>query len=140
MRPATRPHATLGYLLLAPTLFLTCGDPPSGVLVVGDWGGTGVRLEIVDGGADLEFDCAIGSWEARPPLAEGAFRVEGTYSPEPGGPIGVDDPPPPVWTATYEGEVDGPRMRLGGEVPSRDLTIGPFELVRGATGQLRKCL
>ena len=140
MRPANRPPATLGVLLLAPTLFLTCGDPPSGVLVVGDWGGAGVRLEVVDAGAELEFDCAIGSWETRPSLAAGTFRVAGTYSPEPGGPIGIDDPPPPVWAASYEGEVEGPRMRLVVEVPSRELRIGPFELARGATGQLRKCL
>lgn len=140
MWSTNRRHPTLGFLLLAPTLFLTCGDPPSGVLVVGDWGGTGVRLEVVDGGADLEFDCAIGSWDARPSLAEGAFTVAGTYSPEPGGPIGVDDPPPPVWPAAYDGEVDGVRMRLVVEVSSQNLTIGPFELVRGAMGELRKCL
>lgn len=140
MRSPQRRHGTLGLLLLSPVLFLTCGDPPTGVLVLGDWGGTGVHLEILDDGASLEFDCAVGTWDERPALAGGAFAVSGVYSPEPGGPVGVDDPPPPEWAATYRGEVDGARMRFVVEIPSRELTVGPFELVRGASGQLRKCL
>lgn len=126
--------------LLSPTLVLVCGDPPSTLIVAGDWGGAGIRLEVRGAGATLEFDCATGWWEERPALGQGDFAVDGTYAPERPGPIGEDDPPPPEWSVVYEGTVDGDRMRLGIRVPSQDLAIGPFELHRGAEGDLRKCL
>lgn len=129
-----------GILVLAPTLVLQCGDPPSGLLVIGDWGGAGVHLDVAGAGAALEFDCALGWWPERPSLADGDFEVEGTYSPERPGPIGVDDPPQPSWPAMYSGSVDDDQMRLWIHIPSQDLDVGPYELRRGAGGDLRKCL
>ncbi|MFO7586790.1 MAG: hypothetical protein R6X22_01840 [Gemmatimonadota bacterium] len=122
-------------------LFVTsCDEAPSGPVATGTWGGVGVRLEVTPGGAALEFDCASGTWHDRPSLEAGEFTAAGTFSPEKGGPIAEDDPPPPEWTAAYEGTVEGERMRLEVRVPSQSLAIGPMELTRGAPGELRKCL
>jgi hypothetical protein len=103
----------------------------------GVWGGTGVNLQVKDGRATVEFDCAHGQLEEFSLEADGRFSARGTFTRERGGPDRVGEERPVV-RATYSGEMSGETMTL--RVSLEGDTEFDFTLRRGSHGRLRKCL
>jgi hypothetical protein len=113
---------------------------PDGVLPSGSWGGDHVSLVVEPSRADVEFDCAHGSLTVPISLAPGGrFSVTGVFVRERGGPVREDDPSD-RHSAQYSGAVDAGRMTLSVTVPDLPSAGARYELVRGATPRLFKCL
>lgn len=134
------------YLTIAAalTVGLTAGcsisDDVTGPVAAGEWGGVGVSLVATEQGAQLEFDCALG--EISEPLAldsEGGFTLDGSFTPEHGGPVREDEVLESE-PATYAGVVDGDQMMLTIHLFERGTISGPFTLERDRTALLHKCL
>lgn len=114
---------------------------------VGVWGGTHVRLEIVNrptsgvpGGGTVEFDCAHGSINSAVLTdRNGTFSAPGVYIQEHGGPI-RDGEQVIMHPAVYSGEISGSKMTLTVARTDTAWTAGPFSLERGVTGAVFKCL
>jgi hypothetical protein len=104
----------------------------------GTWGGTGVRLEVGAGGAEVEFDCAHGTLGRLALDAGGGFDVAGTFTRERGGPVRSDEEPEKL-PARYSGKVEGDRMTLRVAAEGIEETL-TYTLTRGNAGRLRKCL
>ena len=103
------------------------------------WGGHHVSMKVTLQGAALEFDCAHGNiLEPIKANAKGEFTARGTYTPERGGPVSRDNPPPDL-PATYKGSIDGDTMRLEIMLAEKDQAPEPFTLTRGKVGRLVKC-
>jgi hypothetical protein len=103
------------------------------------WGGHHVSMKVTPQGATLEFDCARGNMlEPIKANAKGEFTARGTYTPERGGPISRDNPPPDL-PATYKGSIDGDTMRLEIMLAEKDQAPEPFTLTRGKVGRVVKC-
>ncbi len=56
-----------------------------------------------------------------------------------GGPVSNEDPPDEL-EALFRGRIGGASMSLEVDIIPRDLTAGPYQLRRGQTPVLRKCL
>jgi hypothetical protein len=119
-----------------------CGAPtaPLTPLSPGVWGGDHVTLTVSDGATHLELDCAHGDIPgAFSADTRGAFVLTGTFVREHGGPIregeAADSHP-----ATYSGSVGPTAMVLTIRLGDSTDVFGPFNLVRGATGRVVKCL
>jgi hypothetical protein len=113
------------------------GMPQKPVFLFGQWGGPHVSLLLEGGIGTIEFDCAGGSVDSALP-ASGAFSAAGTYRPGQGGPVRVGQ----IFTsqrATYAGTITGDEMTLSVRLEDGS-TVGPFTLVRGAPGELTRCL
>ena len=105
----------------------------------GVWGGAHVRLNVREGGADVEFDCAHGSLGGPISLdAEGRFDVAGTYVREGPGPIRIGREPS-ARPARYTGRVEGRTMTLRVKFTDGDQASEAFTLTRGSEGRLWKC-
>ena len=105
----------------------------------GTWGGEHIAMEVTDGGATIEYDCAHGRiTEKITPDAEGKFKAKGTHKREHGGPTrdDEDDGQP----AIYRGSIKAETMTLTVELAANDESIGTFTLTKGRTGRVRKCL
>ena len=106
----------------------------------GQWGATGIAMEVTESGARVEFDCAHGSI-GEPLLldSDGRFDVKGLFFREHGGPIrqGEETKGQP---ARYAGQVAGENMTLTVKPEESDTPIGSFNLAHGKAGRLRKCL
>ena len=106
-------------------------------LLPGVWGGDHIRLEVTEGGATIEFDCAHGSADGKIPVdAAGRFSVAGTYYPEHGGPVreGEGSSGQPV---RLTGRVGGSLMSL--TVTRGRTKIGTYTLTRDSDGRVFKC-
>ena len=110
-------------------------------LAAGVWGGPHIRLDVAeDGTAAVEFDCAHGAiTEPIVPDGQGAFRAAGTFTREHPGPVregreGAGRP------AVYAGKVEGERMTLTITLAGSGEELGSYELIRGKTPRLTKCL
>ncbi len=112
-------------------------DGISTVLPPGVWGGIGVRLDVLQGGGAIEFDCAhgtvTGSLTVEP---DGTFRWSGTYTRESGGPTTGEELAVP---ATYSGSVTGAQLALVVDAPGANVSA-MFELTEGSAGRVLKCL
>jgi hypothetical protein len=105
---------------------------------VGSWGGAHAALLLTEVGGTIEYDCAHGGLSAPiHPDGAGRFDVAGVHVREHGGPMREGEVPDSV-PARYVGKVSGDHMTL--QVHVGDDTLGPFDLRRGAQGQLFKCL
>ena len=117
-----------------------CAEPtePRGYLT-GDWGGDHVGLVVEDGRTTIEFDCATG--RAYPILIDalGTFSVQGYYTPGHGGPA-RDGEELPEYIARYAGHIDGKVLTLWVQVPALSLWLGPYDLIRGSSPRVFKCL
>ena len=106
----------------------------------GTWGGDHISLEVTDGGAEINYDCAHGSiTEKIVPDAQGNFVVKGLHASERPGPVrqGDDLTGKP---ATYHGSIYGETMTLTVTLSGSDETVGTFKLTHGKSGRVRKCL
>jgi hypothetical protein len=114
------------------------GAGERGRVARGTWGGKGVRLDVHEGGARVEFDCAHGTLEKLSADAGGNFDVGGTFVRERGGPEreGEERAGTP---ARYRGKVEGQTMTLRVAVEGGD-ELPTFTLAHGAEARLRKCL
>gem|GEM_PF-2594524 len=115
----------------------TMGEAQKRHVADGTWGGTGVRLEVKGGSAEVEFDCARGRVGEFSLDAEGRFSAPGTLVKERGGPARVGEEPESA-PATYAGRVTGETMTLRVSVKGNDDL--DYTLRRGSGGLLRKCL
>ena len=117
-----------------------CTDPPTASDIQGMWGGEHISLTITPTGATLEYDCAYGAIdEPLVPQRNRSFDLTGTHVLEHGGPIRQDEEPD-IHPARYTGRIDGRSMTLTVTLTDSDLTIGTFQLVKGASPRLFKCL
>ncbi len=127
---------------LAAALVIGCSssDDVTGPVAAGAWGGVGISLIATEQGAQLEFDCALGEISERLVLdPEGGFTLDGTFTPEHGGPIREDEVLESE-PATYAGVIDGDQMTLTIHLLERGTISGPFALEREGSALLRKCL
>jgi hypothetical protein len=107
-------------------------------LLPGVWGGSHIRFEASDGGAEIEFDCARASVMSRIVVdAAGRFDADATYYQESGA-RPVMDETPHGYPVRLTGRVGGSLMSLtimrGGE------SLGTFSLARGREPRLTKCM
>ena len=117
-----------------------CFTNPSPVIALGPWGGSHVSMQVTSAGARLEYDCAAGAIEEPVrPDAEGRFTAIGTHTPGHGGPIRLGEVLP-AFRARYDGDVDGERMNLLVTLTDTGVTLGSFQLQRGNSGVLVRCL
>lgn len=97
-------------------------------------------MDVTSTGARLEYDCAEGVIEEPlRPDAEGRFTAIGIHTPGHGGPIRVGEILP-AFRARYDGHVDGERMSLLVTFTETGIVLGSFELRRGSSGLLVRCL
>jgi len=111
----------------------------SGLVWIGPWGGQDVEMQVNAHGATVEFACANG--HISEPLlidANGKFRARGTFQRQHGGPNRRDESASGI-DVTYTGAVEGNTMKLEFVLPEKQQHQGPFTLVRGQEGRLRKC-
>ncbi len=113
---------------------------PAKAVPNGVWGGEHIRMEVSDGGADIEFDCARGSISQPLQLDEkGRFKVQGIYMAETPAPAAVAGGLPASGVkATYTGTLSGSSLRLEVYIEGQDRPR-TFDLVQGDQGQLAKC-
>jgi len=131
---------TVTALAAAFAIGCSISDDVTGPVAAGAWGGVGISLVATEQSAQLEFDCALG--EISEPLvldAEGGFTLDGTFTPEHGGPIREDEVLESE-PATYAGVIDGGQMTLTIHLLERGTISGPFALERDGSALLRKCL
>ena len=106
--------------------------------LTGNWGGDRAGMQVTDGAASLDFDCARGSIDGTiTPDEQGRFDVPGWYAEEGPGPVRpgqVRGKP-----ARYRGKVEGNTMTLSVELSGTDVSIGTFTLVRDRLPRIRKC-
>ena len=116
----------------------TAADQP--FVVIGTWGGDHAGLIATSVGGTMEYDCAAGRIE-EPLIADsdGRFVASGTHTPGHGGPVLPDE----VLTrrpARYDGRVDGDLMSLTVVMTDSNATVGTFQLTRGRSPNVFKCL
>ena len=120
-------------------LLVACSDPFQLSESLGEWGGEGVSAVIETGSASFEFDCAHAWASGALPFDEGgSFEVSGIWVPE-GGPVSNEDPPDEL-EAVFRGRIGDASMSLEVDIIPRDVTAGPYQLRRGQSPVLRKCL
>ena len=107
----------------------------------GTWGGRGAALQVLESGAFIEFDCAIGRI-GKPITVQpnGQFSAPGQYYRETGGPVRLSDKEPTGSPAVFSGEVTGSELLLRIALPEEGRTIGPFILTKSLQAELEKCL
>jgi hypothetical protein len=113
---------------------------PTKAVPNGVWGGEHIRMEVNDGGADIEFDCAKGSISQRLEVdGKGRFKVQGIYMAETPAPAAVDGGIAASGVkATYSGTLSGSSLRLEVFIEGQDMPR-TFDLVQGDQGHLAKC-
>ena len=125
-------------ILIACSFLVACSEPFEVSDSLGEWGGEGVAALIETGSVSFEFDCAHASIPEGLTFDEtGNFEVAGIWVSE-GGPLPID--PPDELEAVFRGFIGGTFMRLEVDIIPRDVTAGPYELRRGQSPLLRKCL
>jgi hypothetical protein len=112
---------------------------PDAIIMNGTWGGDHALLEITTTSAPIEFDCAHGELPVPLTLSRGSFDVMGYYVQEHGGPIRTDETVERQ-PARYSGTVSGNTMTLLVRLPATARDIGTFNLTRGSSGRVFKCL
>jgi hypothetical protein len=128
-------------ILTIGTLRAGAGDDEKGKrLPAGTWGGQGIRIEVSDAGATIDYDCAHGSIDESISLDKaGRFDAKGLHVRERGGPV-REGAEPKGEPARYLGQIQGDTMTLSVRFANRDEPIGTFTLVRGKPGRIRRCL
>ena len=108
-------------------------------VVPSDWGGTGINLAVIKGGATLEFDCAEAEITEKMMIdKKGNFSVKGKYLRRPPGAIRVNLQPKPQ-PAKFVGKITGKKMMLKIMLTENDEEIGSYQLERDKIGRIRRC-
>ena len=108
-------------------------------LSAGTWGGPHIRIEVGQGSATIEYDCANGTIDGPFTLdSKGRFNWRGTHNREHGGPIRIDEKPNSR-AAIYSGFVNGDTMTLTVKLANTNEVLDSFTLRRGSTGRIFKC-
>jgi len=105
----------------------------------GSWGAPHIRVEVGDGSATIEYDCAHG--QINGPLVidrRGRFDLKGTHSPEHAGPIRNNEESAGE-PARYTGWTDGKQMMLTVTLVNSKESVGTFNLTLGGGGRIFKC-
>jgi hypothetical protein len=108
------------------------------VVQPGVWGGPHVNLEVSDGAATFDFDCAHGKISQAIPLdPDGNFDVPGEYITEGPGPVreGANAQSP----VHYSGTVSEDTMTLAIRRDQSNEELARFTLIRGKQGKIVKC-
>jgi hypothetical protein len=101
-------------------------------------GAANVEMELTRTGANLDFDCAVGTIDQSLAVnADGKFRAAGTYTRESPGPTRANSNR--AAATTYIGTIKGESMHLEIVLANSKETVETFELVRGRTGHVMKC-
>jgi len=103
----------------------------------GVWGGEHIRIDVGAKSATIEYDCAHGMIKGPLTLdSQGRFNLEGTHTPERGGPVRADQTARSQ-AATYVGSISGDKMTLTLKVSGAEDET--FALEKGKEGELFKC-
>ncbi len=125
--------------LVAPALW-ACSDPQVPSVITGNWGGDHAGLIATADSGTLEYDCAAGRiTEPLRPASDGRFVALGTHTPGHGGPIRIDEIEPKR-PARYTGRIAGNALTLTVVMTDSNVTVGTFDLVRGRSPHVFKCL
>ena len=103
----------------------------------GKWGGQHVRLEVLESGAEFEFDCAHGRITGPLTVQNGRFATTGTFVREKG-PVRMEDSERGQ-RVYFKGEVQGSRMTLMFSLTEEFSEAETFTLTHGAEARLFKC-
>ena len=121
-------------------------DDPGIPIRIGDgagpdvWGGEHIRLQVVQGGAQITYDCAEGLMTQ--PLitdARGHFDIKGRHRAEHSGPIRRTEEEYNGRPARYTGRIVGDTMTLTVTLTDKPETFGTFTLKKGSEGNVFKC-
>ena len=105
----------------------------------GQWGGPHIQMQVANGSATIEYDCANGSIDGPLKLdSRGRFSLSGKHFREHGGPIRMGEEKKGV-TARYTGRIDGERMTLTVTLVNSKGPMGTYQLTRGSEGRVFKC-
>ncbi len=123
-------------------LVAACGSPrtapPS--VITGDWGGDHAGLVATPDSGTLEYDCAAGRiTEPLRPGSDGRFVAAGTHTPGHGGPVFIGEILPKR-PARYTGSIDGDNLSLTVVMTDSNVVVGTFQLMRGRSPHVFKCL
>ena len=105
----------------------------------GQWGGPHIQMQVANGSATIEYDCATGTISG--PLridSRGRFSLLGKHVREHGGPIRMGEDRSGV-PARYTGWTDGKTMKLTVTLVNTKADLGTFELTHGSAGRVFKC-
>jgi hypothetical protein len=117
-----------------------CTKDLAGPIAPSEWGGDHVGLTVSDAGGALEYDCASGTIDQKIVAAtDGNFTALGTHSPGHGGPI-MQGEVPVRRPARYDGWTDGDQMTLKVTLTDSGEALGTFNLKRGQSGRILRCL
>ena len=109
--------------------------------VRGQWGGEHIAMEVTDGGATIEYDCAHGRITGKiAPDADGKFAAKGIHKRERGGPTRQGEDEDNEQPAVYRGSIKDETMTLSVELAQQNESVGTFTLTHGKTGRIRKCM
>jgi hypothetical protein len=139
MARAIRGHRLVFCALLTVLSACSTSTGPDAVTMNGTWGGDHALLEITTTSAPIEFDCAHGELPVPLTLTRGTFDVMGYYVQDHGGPIRTDETVDRL-PARYSGTVNGNTMTLLVRLTATGRDIGTFNLTRGSSGRVFKCL
>ena len=114
-------------------------ETETGPLASGMWGGEHMLIEIGQSSAQVEYDCAAGTINVPIMLSDGDFSAAGTFTLGHGGPVRVGEVDPPL-PARYFGSVRGDVMNITVTLTTDNTVIGSYELRRGSSGRVFKCL
>jgi hypothetical protein len=108
-------------------------------VAAGNWGGQNVRLDVTEGGAQLQFNCSRGTIDE--PLVldqEGRFSAKGTFVQGVMGPLREDNPPK-AQAAVYSGVVHDKSMTLTITLTEKNEKGGTYNLEQGKPGRIWRC-
>jgi hypothetical protein len=109
-------------------------------LAPGQWGGNGISLVVEAASSHIGYDCASGEISEKLTLdRNGNFSARGFHVPRTPGPDRLDNPPNRK-PATYTGHVSGETMTLKVVLTGDGTLIGEYQLERGRSGRLHRCL
>ena len=140
--PGMTLHPAAGWALAAAALLMGgCSDGPTEPAdLTGQWGAPHLALVLTEEGGTLEYDCAHGTIDPGWTVSdEGRFLGAGEHVQEHGVPIAEDEVVVPR-PARYEGRLRGDNLRLTITLTDSARVVGTFDLKRGETGPVFKCL
>ena len=138
LRPSARRNGlTLGAICVAAAACAGSATEPD---ATDEWGAPHLAMVLTEDGGTLEYDCAHGTIDAGWTVsAEGLLTGTGQHFQERGGPIAEDEVLEPR-PASYEGLLRGDDLRLTITLTDSAQVLGTFDLRRGETGPVFKCL